>query len=346
MYVGKRLRWLMAGVVLLLIPLTAWAAGTERENLSIFDPSGDIAATTADFFYLMLAITGGIFVLVEGVLIYCVFRFRSPVEKDGAEPPQLYGSKPVELAWTVAPVLIVFVLFLVTIRSTNDVRDPRPPKGAMKITVVGHQWWWEYEYPELRSADDRPLRTANEMHMRQDRAAFLELKSADVVHSFWVPRLFGKTDVIPGKTNIMWFNVNQEGLYLGQCAEYCGTQHANMLLRIIADSPEKFDEWAENELRRAVDDPDQRAGKELFLKNSCMNCHTIRGTPAQGTFAPDLTHLMSRQTLASGMVKNDEGNLTAWVQDPQKIKPGCLMPNMQMSEEQVKSIVAYLRTLK
>ena len=165
-------------------------------------------------------------------------------------------------------------------------------------------------------------------------------------HSFWVPRLGGKTDLIPGRTNSMWFRTDRPGLYVGQCAEYCGTQHANMLIRVVVDSPRDFDDWLENERKPAADDPDAGAGRSAFLAQSCVNCHRIRGTPSQGGYAPDLTHLMRRQTLASGMVPNTPEYLRRWVADPQQIKTGCLMPAFGLDDRQRDDIVRYLETLR
>ena len=175
---------------------------------------------------------------------------------------------------------------------------------------------------------------------------FLTLKSADVCHSFGVPRLAGKTDLIPGRVNAMWFQTDQPGLYVGQCYEYCGTQHANMLLRVVVDSPTDFERWLANERKPAVDDPAVSAGRSAFLAQSCVNCHRVRGTPAKGGYAPDLTHLMARETLASGMVENTLENLGRWVVDPQPIKPGCLMPSFGLSDRQCDDIVRYLLTLR
>ena len=193
--------------------------------------------------------------------------------------------------------------------------------------------------------------TANELHVPASeegvpRPVYLTLKSADVCHSFWVPRLAGKTDLIPGRTNHMWFQTSQQGLFLGQCAEYCGTQHAHMLLRVNVDSPEDFQNWLDNQKKPAVDDAAARAGRDVFLSQSCVNCHRVRGTSARGTYAPDLTHLMSRQTLAAGMVPNTRDQLRKWVTDPQQTKSGCLMPAFGLSGQQVDLLVSYLMTLK
>jgi cytochrome c oxidase subunit 2 len=209
-----------------------------------------------------------------------------------------------------------------------------------------------YDGKELRAdPDQQPIITANELHIPANegnvsRRVYLTLKSADVCHSFWVPRLGGKTDLIPGRTNAMWFQTDRPGLYLGQCAEYCGTQHAHMLLRVVVHPPSAFESWLDNERKPAVEDPGSSRGRAAFLSQSCVNCHRIRGTRANGTYAPDLTHLMRRKTLASGMTENNPDNLEHWVANPQQIKPGCLMPAFGLGEKERDDIVRYLRTLE
>jgi len=255
----------------------------------------------------------------------------------------------------VAPALIVFVLVLVTARTLWEVNVPPPQPQAgdntLFVTVVGRQWWWEYTYDHY-NGHELGFTTANELHVPageegSPQPVYLTLKSADVCHSYWVPRLGGKTDLIPGRVNAMWFQTDQPGLYLGQCAEYCGTQHANMLLRVVVDPPRAFESWLENEKKEQGpkdSDPEAvKSGRKVFLGQSCVNCHRVRGTPARGNYAPDLTHLMSRQTLASGMVPNTPENLRRWIADPQKIKPGCLMPAFGLSDRDL--IVGYLLTL-
>jgi cytochrome c oxidase subunit II len=340
--------------------------GLYAQSLSIFDPASPSAESIRSLAILVMAITAGIFLVVEGVLVYSVIRFRRKGASTPTEPAQVYGSKPIEIAWTAAPALIVFVLVLVTARTLWEVNVPPPPPQAgdntLFVTVVGRQWWWEYQYdhyngkpiravgPDARETD-LPVITANELHVPASeegvpRPVYLALKSADVCHSFWVPRLGGKTDLIPGRVNSMWFQTDRPGLYLGQCAEYCGTQHAHMLLRVIVDPPRAFESWLENERKPAVEDRDASAGRAAFLSLSCVNCHRIRGTPANGTYAPDLTHLMTRDTLASGMIENNLDNLRRWVTDPQKIKAGCLMPAFALGDKQRDDIVRYLRTLR
>ena len=335
---------------LLLLAVT----GEPPRNLSIFDPASPPAEAVRSLSILVFAITGFIFVVVEGILLYCIVRFRRTAGTASTEPPQVYGSQPIEIAWTAAPGLIVFVLVLVTTRTLWDVDKtppvPRSGDNALFVTVVGRQWWWEYRYEHYNG---RPLafNTANELHIPAgeegvDRPVHLTLKSADVCHSFWVPRLAGKMDLIPGRTNHLWFQTDQAGLFVGQCAEYCGTQHANMLLRVSVDSPAEFDQWLADQEKPARDDPAVRDDRKTFLAQSCVNCHTVRGTPAHGTYAPDLTHLMSRETLAGGMIPNTPKNLGLWVEDPQKIKPGCLMPAFGLPARESERIVRYLLTLR
>ena len=330
------------------------------QNLSIFDPVSPPAESIRDLGFLILAITGVIFVIVEGILLYAIFRFRHGPPNGASEPPQVYGSTPIEIAWTAAPALIVFVMTLVITRTLWEVNvDPKnPPKDSrpLRVQVIGHQWWWEYVY-ESFEGEELGFITANELRVpasnraeaSERRPVYLKLESADVCHSFWVPRLAGKTDLLPGRTNHMWFETSQTGLFLGQCAEYCGTQHAKMLLRVNVDTPADFIRWIENQKKPAVEDRAVSEGKKMFLSKSCVNCHRVRmkgDARAKGTYAPDLTHLMSRETLASGIVKNTRENLREWIADPQKVKPGALMPAFGLSKDDLDLIVDYLATLR
>jgi cytochrome c oxidase subunit 2 len=313
---------------------------------SIFKPLSTPAESAYQTALLTLAVCAVIFLIVGGLLAYTTIRFRRRAAEDGSEPPQIYGSNQIELAWTVVPALIVFVLILVTARSIADVQNQPVPPGSLKVTVVGHQWWWEIRYPELGFV------TANELHVPVSHAdkrklTFLRLESADVAHSFWVPQLAGKTDLIPNRVNSMWIEPKEAGTYLGNCAEYCGTQHARMLLRVIAHEPDDFAMWAAAQRQSELsEDAQVKIGRDLFFATSCVNCHAISGTVANGRFGPDLTHLMSRDTLASGAAPNTPEKLRAWMRDPQTIKEGALMPNMQLSDKELDQIVAYLLTLK
>ena len=328
------------------------------QNASMFDPVSPPAESIRNVSILAIAITGFIFVVVEGVLLYCIVHFRRGRATTAGEPPQIYGSQPIEIAWTVGPLLIVFILVLVTTRAlweiNVDAPGPREGDNTLFVTVVGRQWWWEYTYDHYNGRE-YAFTTANELHVPASdgdaaRPVYLTLKSADVCHSFWVPRLAGKTDLIPGRTNHMWFRTAAPGLYVGQCAEFCGTQHANMLLRVVVDPPGEFEKWLDHEKEDAAKAPEgdapEKQGRMVFLKQSCVNCHRIRGVADRGTYAPDLTHLMSRETLASGMIPNTPENLRKWVDNPQQFKRGCLMPAFGLSDRDAGLMVNYLETLK
>ena len=310
---------------------------------SIFAPVSAPADASLHAARVVLAITAAIFVIVAGLLAYAIVAFRRRADDDGSEPPQVYGSDRIELAWTVMPIILVVVLCLVTARTVYDVQAaPRPP-GAIDVTVVGHQWWWEIRYPELGVV------TANELHVpvseRGNRSpTFLTLESADVVHSFWVPQLAGKTDLIPNHRNLMWIEPREPGLYRGQCAEFCGTQHAHMLLRVYVEPRAEFDRWVAAQQAPAA--PPDTMGRRVFESTACVNCHTVRGTDAVGTFGPDLTHLMSRETLGAGAARISARTLDAWIADPNKMKPGVLMPAMQLSGPERWRLVKFLVSLR
>ncbi len=311
---------------------------------SIFDPVSPPAAEIYRLSMLILSICGAIFVIVAGLVVYCVVRFRRRAGDDDREPPQIYGSNPIELAWTMVPFLIVFVLFLVTTRSLLAVQKAAPPTTAVNVTVIGHQWWWEFRYPDLG------IVTANELHVPVSsagdrRPTYLRLESVDVAHSFWIPRLNGKTDLIPNRINTMWIEPMEAGLYFGQCAEYCGTQHAHMLLRVVAQPQAEFDSWVAAQRAPAAAASAAASGRALFESAACINCHRVGGTVADGVFGPDLTHLMSRETIGAGAAANTLANLNAWIANPDQLKPGALMPAMKLSESDVAQIAAYLATL-
>jgi len=307
---------------------------------SIFAPLSAPAESIFELSVLVLAIAAAIFVVVAALLVYSVVKFRKRRNDDGREPAQVYGSLQVELAWTITPVIIVLVLFLASARVVFAVQDAPRTKDSLEVTVVGHQFWWEYRYPGLKVV------TANELHVPVGTRTFLNLLSADTDHSFWVPRLAGKTDLIPNHPNGTWIEPRETGLYLGQCAQYCGTQHAKMLLRVYVDSREDFDRWARQQAAAARDDGRVAEGRRVFEQTACINCHTVSGTAANGRFGPDLTHLMSRGTLGAGVASNTPENLRAWIRRPDDFKPGSLMPPMGLSESQLDAVTTYLSTLQ
>lgn len=337
----------MRMLALILAPLSPQTAAATDPSLvpSIFTPESTPAHAINELSHLVLAVTGAIFVVVFALIAYAAIRYRRRPDDDGTEPPQVYGSNPVEVAWTTVPVVIVMVLALATARVVHEVQDAPRPESALDVQVIGHQWWWEIRYPKLG------IVTANELHVpvsSPDRRTptFIELRSADVVHSFWVPRLAGKTDLIPNRVNQMWMEPTRTGLFLGQCAEYCGTEHAKMLLRVHVHTAADFDRWVAQQRASAKEDPGVAAGKLVFERTACINCHSLNGTVGSGRFGPDLTHLMSRDTLGSGALANSLENLRAWVDRPDQFKPGVLMPAMNLTATDLDHLVAYLATLQ
>lgn len=302
---------------------------------NVFDPATASAESIRLLFILVLAICGGILAIVWGVLAWCLVRYR---RSGTQEPPQVYGSHPIEIAWTAFPSLIVLVLVLITVRCLNEVHAvPSSEEGEpIAVRVVGHQWWWEYAYDGFT--------TANELHLPAGRPVMLQLESVDVCHSFWVPRLAGKMDLIPGRRNLLRFRCDIPGVYLGQCAEFCGTQHANMLLRVIVEPADEFDAWRASQRQRDV--AGDHPGAKVFARLACVRCHAIRGTSADGLFGPDLTHLMSRTTLGAGVMVNNRENLRRWIRDPQPDKPGCLMPGFDLGRAEMDALVGYLERLR
>jgi cytochrome c oxidase subunit II len=312
---------------------------------NIFAPTATPAHSIYHLSLFVLAITAAIFVVVTTLLIYAVVKFKKSASDDGHEPAQVYGSTQIELAWTIIPILVVVVLYLATARVIQAIQDAPETPGAIDVTVVGHQYWWEFRYPKLG------IVTANELHIPVSDPAhptptFLQLLSADTDHSFWVPELAGKTDLIPNHPNRMWTDPQRTGVFLGQCAQYCGTQHAKMLLRVWVDSSEDFAAWVLAQKAPAIQDANVINGRRVFENSSCINCHTVSGTNAEGRFGPDLTHLMSRTTIAAGAAENTHNNLRLWIQNPSAIKPGSLMPAMKSSDADLDDVVGYMETLR
>jgi cytochrome c oxidase subunit II len=335
---------LLSGILLAAGLCTASPSGNNPIP-SIFQPHSTPAESIYHLSRFVLAITAVIFLAVFSLLTYAVLRFRNRAADAHREPAQVYGSTQIELAWTVIPILIVVVLFLATARVIHAIQDARRPALAVAVTAIGHQFWWEFRYPALG------IVTANELHVPVSDPArptptFLKLLSADTDHSFWVPQLAGKTDLIPNRVNEMWMDPQQAGIYLGQCAQYCGTQHAKMLLQVSVDSPEVFEAWVRTQQQPATQDEKEIAGRNVFETNACVNCHAVGGTNATGHFGPDLTHLMSRRTIASGAAENTDENLRLWIQNPDAIKPGSLMPAMKLSDADTEALVRYLETLR
>jgi len=271
-----------------------------------------------------------IFIGVESALVYVVWRYRA---SRVATPARFDRNTRLEVAWTAAPALtlaVVFVLMLGTLRDIGAATD-----AQLHVRATGHQWWWEFAYSGIV--------TANEMHIPIDTTIDLELASVDVNHSFWVPELGGKTDMIPGQINHLRLLTHRPGVYLGQCAEFCGVEHAWMRIRVVAESKDDFDRWlAAQALPATASGP----GAAVFQANTCVNCHAIRGTGAHGTAGPDLTHLAGRATIAAGVLPSDAASIRAWLADPQRYKPGAFMPRVPLTDADLDALASYLVSLK
>jgi cytochrome c oxidase subunit 2 len=333
-------------IVLLASGLAVLVAGCNPYPQNVFELKTDYAIKLQDLFNIILVAAAVVFVGVEGALIFAAIRYKRRNDK---LPVQFHGSKTLEILWTVAPT---FVLAFVLWPSTMTIFETQAPapEDSLEVRVIGHRFWWEFQYPSLG------ITTANEVHMPVERNASFVMYSADVIHSFWIPAMGGKRDVFPTNLdnphyNYLWWkpNAGSEGIYPGQCAELCGESHANMRLRGIVDSQADFDTWVANELKPAVTPPaDTPAaqGAQLFQQRGCAGCHTVSGTPAEGKVGPNLTHFGSRTTVAAGMYDATPENIDAWLANPPKMKPGSAMPNLGLNEADRASLVAYLQALK
>lgn len=307
---------------------------------SLFSPASPEAQSLLNVSLDTAVVMAVILGLVTFLVLYAVVRFRR--RPGGAEPRQVFGNSRLEITWTVGAVMVVLFLFVLTIRAMH--RSDRTPAPGEKpnLVITAHQWWWEAHYPASGVV------TANEIHIPLDKAWLVELKSADVIHDWWVPDLGRKIDAIPGHPNHFWIQADKPGTYLGTCAEYCGAGHAWMRIRVIAQTEAEFQAWERHQLAVPATPTggDAAQGGKLFQQLSCSVCHSIAGTPAQGDIGPNLTHVASRETLASGRLINTPQNLANWISDPQEYKPGSHMPNFHLSAEQDHDLVAYLETLK
>ena len=329
----RSLRPAVAVVALAALGLTTACGATEYATLN---PVSDYGRILLDVYDDVLWWTIGIFVVVEAVFVFALVKFRSRSD-DPDVPDQVHGHTLVEIGWTLAPAVVLFFIAIPTIKAIFVTQGDPPQRDPIEITVTGHQWWWEFEYPDLGVA------TANELHVPEGRTVRLTLVSDDVIHSFWAPRLGGKRDLNPGVENTLWFTPDSAGVYEGQCAELCGTSHANMRFRVFVDEPDDFEAWVESQ--RQIAEPDS-AGFHAFLTNGCAACHAIDGTPAQGQLGPNLTHFGSRTTLASAMRPNTSEHLAGWLRTPDSVKPGALMPDLNLSGEQLDTLVTFLEGLK
>ena len=347
-------------VVLAALALLAACGGDHPQDT--LDPKGPEARTVDDLWNFTFPIAAAIFFLVQGLVVLIVWKFRARSDDDA--PKQVHGNAKAEIGWTIAPAALLVAVGIFTVITVFDINERAEGSDVVHVKVVGHQWWWEYEYPDLE------IITANELHIPVQRTVELELTAADVIHSFWPPALAGKVDTVPGRTNYMKIEADRPGRYPGQCAEYCGLSHANMRLVVVAHEADDWEDWVENQQRdaetpvrtgqpapaaaggeTASEPTDALAGSETFVTRGCSGCHMIRGLEgANGKIGPDLTHFASRSVFAGAIFETDEKSLRRWLRNPPLEKPmmpdnGQGMPNLGLTEDEITSLIAYLETL-
>jgi cytochrome c oxidase subunit 2 len=327
-----------------LLALAATACSRQPEPQNILDPQGPVSRQLDRLWNPVFAIAVVIFILVEGLILFVGFRYRAKSDDDA--PVQVHGNTKMEIGWTVLPAVILVVIGFFTVATLVDL--DRVPKGdVVTVNVVGHQWWWEYDYPEYK------VKTANELHIPVGREVVVHVTSADVIHSFWAPALAGKMDAIPGRNNHLKLQADKPGqTYLGQCTEYCGLSHANMRIRVVTHTQADFAKWvAEQQRPASVPKSGEAAeGVALFRAKGCAGCHAVSGF-SEGAVGPDLTHLYSRNTFAGALFQLDEQNLRLWLRDPSARKPmnptkGLGMPNLNLTEDEIGKLIAFLETLR
>ena len=319
-------------------------AGCGGPHSAFADPASEAASAIAWLWWVLLAVTLVIFLAVLAGWGYALFRRRP----DGAEPePEGHAVRWVVVAGALVPAVILLGLAVATIRTGALLADRTGKADALVVEVTGHQFWWEARYPESGAV------TANEIHVPTDRPTRLVLRTNDVIHSLWVPRLNGKLDLTPGRTGELTIHPEEPGVYRGFCAEFCGAQHALMGLRIVAESPEGFEHWLAHHAAAASapigTEPDEQAGARLFVALECNLCHRVRGAPFPQPVedvGPDLTHVASRATLAAATLENTPEMLARWIRDPHRLKPGVRMPATPLRDEQLRQLVAYLEGLR
>jgi cytochrome c oxidase subunit 2 len=320
------------------------ACGNRTLPQDALNPQGPVAKQEHSLWHGVFPIAVFVFLLVEGLIVYIVIRFRAKAADDA--PVQTHGNFRLELGWTILPALLLGVIGIITIKTVFDInRIPHGP-DVVQVNVTGHRWWWEYSYPGLK------VTTANVMNIPIGKKVVLSMTSGDVIHSFWPPKLAGKVDVVPGQTNRMIIEAVKPDTYYGQCAEYCGTSHANMRLQVVAMTQADFDTWvSQQQAGPAVvattttsTDPAVQ-GANLFMTKGCSGCHTVNGVSA-GAVGPNLTHLQSRTCFAGCLFDMNDQNLRRWLRNPPAEKPGSVMPNLNLSETEITNLIAYLDSLK
>ena len=311
-------------------------------NQAMFNPQGPAAQSIAGLGWFLLGLCAVVYVLVLAALFWSLLRRR----RDGDDLPTTTRSLTRWVAGATALTAVTLVLISITsFAAGRGLTQPSGP-GAVTIDVIAHQWWWDFVYRDVTPSDEAT--SPNELHIPVGVPVVLRLQSRDVIHSFWVPNLHGKRDLVPGYTNHLWIQADEPGVYRGQCAEFCGHQHANMSFRVVAEPVDKFQAWLQHQRRPALEPQteEQQRGQQVFLSSPCVSCHTVRGTDAGSRLGPDLTHVGSRLTIAAGALPNTRGHLAGWIADPQSVKPGVRMPSNPLSPADLQAVLAYVRSLR
>jgi cytochrome c oxidase subunit 2 len=354
--------WLPIALLLSLVFILVGC--TPSDPLSTFDAAGPVSKNQLNLFWVIFWASAGVFVLVAGLLLYSVIRFR---ERPGGDlPAQVHGNRRLEILWTLVPALLLAAISVMTVRSIFELESPpSDPADRLRVEVIAHQWWFEAVYPDFN------VTTAGEIHIPVGQDVSITLDSDDVIHSFWVPKLGGKKDIIPNKTNTTWFRADEAGVFFGQCAEFCGIAHALMRFRVVAEPREEFEQWVgSQQAAAAIPQGPAAQGQQVFNSKGCVVCHTVSGPDTAVvrdsrkaafmsgqamTHAPNLTHFANRETFAGGIEDSTEENLKEWLRDPEDVKPGNRMarladafnnPEMALTEEDISALVAYLRSLE
>lgn len=332
----------LALFALLALSALVFSGCNPNSPMYILNYDNRLAVLISNLFWPIIWVATAVFILVEGALLFALIKFR---ERPGQPlPAQTHGNTALEITWTAIPVVILAFITVPTIYAIFEAADVPPPgPNVVQINVTGYQWWWEFEYPELG------IKTANEFHLPQGKTAAFKIMSKDVIHSFWVPRLGGKRDAIPGHVNEIWYHADTPGFYYGQCTEYCGDSHANMRIRAVVQTQEEFDAWVKNQQTNPGPREGNAAVGATVFRSKCISCHTINGDPiARGTIGPNLTHFGSRTSIGSGMYENTAENLHKWLKDPQAAKPGnkMVIPAPPLTEPEIDALIAYLHSLK
>jgi cytochrome c oxidase subunit 2 len=341
--ISRRIRIALRTLFLPLIALAALSGCTQEQYpQSAVHPRSDYARWIQSLLETQVIWVVIIFVLVQALLIYAAVRYRS--RPNAPEPKHVHGHTLLEIAWTIAPAIVLALIAVPTVLTIYKTQGT-PPPGALTVRAIGHQWWWEFQYPELGVV------TASEMYVPLGRPISVKIETVDVLHSFWFPAAGGKRDAVPGQVNRIWFTPEVEGTYPGQCMELCGISHANMRMKLMVVSPARFDEWVAEQKSPPVE-PDSTSlageGKRIFRQSLCITCHTVQGVAA-GVIGPNLTHVGSRTSLAGSIFPNTPEHMGRWIENSPAQKPGSVMPaaaTQGLAADQIPALVAYLQSLK